>query len=48
MLNDTKIDALLTVDWSQYSTEDLLGLYIEAENMADQECYNIGIEYNIK
>lgn len=48
MSETMNIDNLLKEDFSSYSTEDLRILLAEVEKTADQECYSVGIDYNIK
>ena len=42
------VDSLLNEDFSLYSKEELEMLYAQVKNKADESCYSLGIQYNIK
>jgi DNA polymerase elongation subunit (family B) len=48
LLTSTPIDDLLDMDFCSYSEDDRNYLFSRISEIADQKCYQVGIEYNIR
>lgn len=48
LLSSTKIDDLLDIDYSNYSSDEVEYLFNKVTQIADDKCYEVGIIYNIR